>query len=60
MFSKIENITYDNEGILLMIKKLNHYEKLTNFNERRCCKHLEKEAMVIIRLMGSPRINHPW
>lgn len=47
VFSKITNITHDNKVILLMIKRLNHYEERTNLKKRRCYKHLEKEAVLI-------------
>ena len=59
VFSEITNITHDNKGILLMIKRLNHYEERTNFNERRCYKHLEKEAVLIIRIQGFSKSNSP-
>ena len=59
VFSKITNITHDNKGILLMIKRLNHYEERTNFNQRRCYKHLEKEAVPIIRIQGLSKSKSP-
>lgn len=59
MFSKITNITHDNKGILLMIKRLNHYEERTNFNKRRCYKHLEKEAVPVIRIQGLSKSKSP-
>lgn len=59
VFSKITNITHDNKVILLMIKRLNHYEERTNFKKRRCHKHLEKEAVLIIRIQGFTKNKSP-
>ena len=42
-----------------MIKRLNHYEERTNFNKRRCYKHLEKEAVPIIRIQGLSKSKSP-
>ena len=59
VFSKITNITHDSKIILLMIKRLNHYEERTNFKKRRCHKHLEKEPVLIIRIQGFTKSKSP-